>query len=175
MEGIERIKKLSQEQKDNNIKKVAEYLITREDMDEKYLNEDKNLIDMWEYIRNQAREKSENGCAVMDDDEVYGLAIHYFDETNENLNFKCSTNKLNRQKEKQAEKATSKEISKNESVTKQEENPKKVDNEEKQPVKTEEKEVEDVPAHKDDDIVMKYKGKAVTYKEFRAGTYLQLS
>ena len=28
---------------------------------------------------------------------------------------------------------------------------------------------------KDDDIVMKYKGRAITYKEFKDGTYLQLS
>ena len=37
------------------------------------------------------------------------------------------------------------------------------------------KKSEDVPAHKDDDVVMVYKGKPVTYKEFKEGTYLQLS
>jgi hypothetical protein len=152
MEGIERIKKLSQEQKDNNIKKVAEYLINREDMDEKYLNEEKNLIDMWQFIRDEARKKAQNGCAVMEDEEVYGLAIHYFDETNETLGIKTSNKK-----------------DKKEEATKQDENPKIVDNKEKQQNK-----VEEVPAHKDDEIVMKYKGRPVTYKEFIDGTYLQL-
>ena len=47
MEGIERIRVLSQEQKDTNIKKVAEYLMTRVDLDEKFMNEEKNLNDMW--------------------------------------------------------------------------------------------------------------------------------
>lgn len=147
MEGIERIKKLSQEQKDTNIKKVAEYLINREDLDEKFLNEEKNLKDMWEYIKKQAKEKAVNGCTVMDDEEVYGLAVHYFDETNEVLGIKAS-------------KKETKE-------TKQEENTKKIDSKEEQK--------EEVPAHKDDDIVMKYKGRPITYKEFKDGTYLQLS
>ena len=91
MEGIERIKKLSQEQKDSNIKRVAEYLINREDMNEKYLNEEKNLIDMWDYIKEQAKNKAINGCAVIEDEEVYGLAVHYFDETNESLGIKTNT------------------------------------------------------------------------------------
>lgn len=150
MDGIERIKKLSQEQKDANVNKIAEYLINREDLNEKFLNEEKNLQDMWDYIKEQAKEKAVNGCAVMEDEEVYGLAVHYFDETNETLGIK-----------------TSKKQAKSTKATKKEENPKKVDNEEKQK--------EDVPVHKDDDIVMKYKGKPVTYKEFKDGTYLQLS
>ena len=147
MEGIERIRVLSQEQKDTNIKKVAEYLMTRVDLDEKFMNEEKNLNDMWEYIKKQAKEKAVNGCAVMEDDDVYGLAVHYFDETNEALGIKAS------KKETKA--------------TKQEKIPTKVDSKEKQK--------EEVPTHKDDDIVMKYKGRPVTYKEFKDGTYLQLS
>ena len=43
MEGIKRIKKLSQETKDSSLKKVADYLITREDMNNRYLNQDKDL------------------------------------------------------------------------------------------------------------------------------------
>ena len=46
MKGIERIKQFSKETKDQNIKKVAEYLINREDMNDKFLNEEKNLTDM---------------------------------------------------------------------------------------------------------------------------------
>jgi hypothetical protein len=142
MEGIEKIKKLSQETKDENIKKVAEYLINREDMDEKYLNEEKNLTDMWSFITDEARKKAQNGCAVLEDKEVYGLAIHYFDETNDALGIKTS------KKETKIEK--------------------------KQEVQKEEKKA-DAPVHNDDDIVMVYKGKQITYKEFKSGSYLQLS
>lgn len=146
MEGIERIKKLSDEIKDANIKKVAEYLINREDMDEKYLNDEKNLIEMWEFIKGQAKEQAENGCAVLEDEKVYGLAIHYFDESNEALG-----------------------ISKKEQKTTKKENTKATDNKPKQSKDKAEEQ------HKDDDIVMKYKGKPVTYKEFKDGSYLQLS
>lgn len=143
MEGIERIKKLSDEVKDTNIKKVAEYLINREDMDEKYRNDEKNLIEMWDFIKGQAKEQAENGCAVLEDEKVYGLAIHYFDESNEALGIS--------KKEQKTTKA------------------KTTDNKPGQfKNKVEEK-------HNDDDIVMKYKGKPVTYKEFKDGSYLQLS
>lgn len=152
MEGIERIKKLSQEQKDANIKKVAEYLMNREDLDEKFLNEEKNLIDMWDYIKKQAKEKAVNGCAVIEDEEVYGLAIHYFDETNETLGIKTS------KKETKQDAKTEENASKN-----------------KQDAPMQEEIKAEVPEHKDDDIVMKYKGRDITYKEFKDGTYLQLS
>ena len=32
------------------------------------------------YITSEARKKAENGCAVIEDAEVYGWAMHYFDE-----------------------------------------------------------------------------------------------
>ena len=149
MEGIERIKKLSQEQKDKNIKKVAEYLINREDMDEKYLNEEKNLSEMWSYITEEARKKAVNGCAVMEDIDVYNLAIHYFDETNEDLGIK--KNKENKKQDAKSEENAS---NKKQDAAVQ---------------------VKEEPKHKDDDIVMKYKGRPVTYKEFKEGTYLQIS
>lgn len=152
MEGIERIKKLSQEQKDTNIKKVAEYLINREDLNEKFLNEEKNLTDMWDYIKKQAKEKAINGCAVIEDEEVYGLAVHYFDETNETLGIKTDKKEIKQ------------DVKVKEDTSKIKENT---------PIQEEVK--AEVPIHKDDDIVMKYKGRDITYKEFKDGTYLQLS
>lgn len=152
MEGIERIKKLSQEQKDTNIKKVAEYLINREDLNEKFLNEEKNLTDMWDYIKKQAKEKAINGCAVIEDEEVYGLAVHYFDETNETLGIKTDKKEIKQY------------VKVKEDTSKIKENT---------PIQEEVK--AEVPTHKDDDIVMKYKGRDITYKEFKDGTYLQLS
>lgn len=160
MKGIERIKQFSKETKDQNIKKVAEYLINREDMNDKFLNEEKNLTDMWEFIRDKAREKAINGCAVLEDQDVYNLAVHYFDETNEELGIKTSK-KQNKPKEENKKQEAK--VEENASKTKQDAEVQ------------EEKKSEDVPAHKDDDVVMVYKGKPVTYKEFKEGTYLQLS
>lgn len=161
---FERIRKQIEEIKENTnisaedkkgILKVAEYLLTRNDMDEKYNNPEKTLLEMWEFIKDEAREKATNGVAILDDEEVYSIAIHYFDESNEDLKIKSKTTKVS----KKSKKATAEEsnVSKENEVTKQDEIPQKVDNE------------VGVPAHNDDEIAMIYKGRAVTYKEVREG------
>ncbi len=106
---FERLKRLVEEIKaDTNISaedkkgilKVAEYLLTRNDMDEKYNNPEKNLLDMWQLIKNEAREKATNGVAVFDDEEVYSIAIHYFDESNEALKLNTKTTKVEKKGKK---------------------------------------------------------------------------
>lgn len=88
--GIERIKKLSSEITDKPLKKIIEYLLSRKDMNEKYLNEEKNLTQMINFIRDEARKQSTNGMAMIEDDVVYGWAIHYWDEPNENLKIRST-------------------------------------------------------------------------------------
>lgn len=83
--GLERIKKLSAEVKDKAVLKIIDYLLSRKDMNEKYLNEEKSLTQMIEFIKSKAKEKATNGVAMIEDDEVYSWAIHYFDESNKDL------------------------------------------------------------------------------------------
>ncbi|MGN1275549.1 MAG: Cas9 inhibitor AcrIIA9 family protein, partial [Floccifex sp.] len=64
--------------KNENIKKVCDYLASRNDVDKD--KEGKSIDEMWKYIVRKAKEKSVNGCAVLSDDEVYGLAVHFYDE-----------------------------------------------------------------------------------------------
>lgn len=85
MDGIERIKKLAEGQKDKPLLKVVEYLLSRTDMNEKYLNEEKNLKGMIIFIRMEAKKQAVNGVAMIEDEVVYGWAIHYFDESNKDL------------------------------------------------------------------------------------------
>ena len=94
MLGIERIKILGSEVKDKALLKVIEYLVSREDMNEKYLNEEKSLKQMVEYIKSEAKKQAVNGMAMIEDEEVYGWAIHYFDETNEKLGLKVETKNI---------------------------------------------------------------------------------
>ena len=138
------------------ILKVAEYLLTREDMEEKYNNEEKTLRDMWEFIKDEAKKKAENNVAVLGDEEVYSIAIHYFDESNETLGIG---------KVQKKEKSTSK-------ATKTKENIENIDNASEQPKEEKTEESAPVPGHNDNDIAMIFKGKPVTYKELREGTYL---
>ena len=83
--GLERIKKLSAKVKDKAVLKIIDYLLSRKDMNEKYLNEEKSLTQMIEFIKAKAKEKATNGVAMIEDDEVYSWAIHYFDESNKDL------------------------------------------------------------------------------------------
>lgn len=85
LDGIERIKILAKEVKDKTLLKIIDYLLTRNDMNDKYLNEEKNLSQMIQYIKAEAKKRAINGVAVIEDEEVYNLAIHYFDEANSNL------------------------------------------------------------------------------------------
>ena len=40
----------------------------------------KTMKDCWSYITQQARKRAQNGCAMIEDTEVYGWAVHYFEE-----------------------------------------------------------------------------------------------
>lgn len=46
----------------------------------KYEKSGKDIAGCCKYIKDQARKKAQNGCAVIADAEVFGWAIHYFDE-----------------------------------------------------------------------------------------------
>ena len=64
------------------IKKIGEYLLSREDIQENLAKENKSLDEMSKYILSQAKSKAQSGCACLDDEEVYGMAVHYYDEDN---------------------------------------------------------------------------------------------
>lgn len=66
--------------KDKNLKLICDYLLGREDMQEKLNNPNKSIDKMFSYIRSQAKKKAVNGCAVISDAEVFGWAVHYYDE-----------------------------------------------------------------------------------------------
>lgn len=114
MEGIERIKALAAEIKDKALLKIIEYLTSREDMNDKYLNEEKTLKQMTEFIKEQAQKQSHDGMAMVEDEVVYGWAIHYFDETNDKLELSTkTTNETNtRNKSNEENKTTKKNIDK---------------------------------------------------------------
>lgn len=66
--------------KDKNLKLICDYLLGREDMQERLNNPNKSIDKMFSYIRSQAKKKAVNGCAVISDAEVFGWAVHYYDE-----------------------------------------------------------------------------------------------
>ena len=46
----------------------------------KYEKSGKDIEGCCKYIESEAKKKAKNGCAVIADAEVFGWAIHYFDE-----------------------------------------------------------------------------------------------
>lgn len=66
--------------KDANLKLICDYLLGRQDMQEKLNNPNKSIDKMFSYVRSQAKKKAVNGCAVIKDTEVFGWAVHYYDE-----------------------------------------------------------------------------------------------
>lgn len=114
MNGIERIKILASEVTDKPLLKVVDYLCSRDDMDTKYLNEEKSLKQMIEFIKKEAKKEAIHGIAMIDDSVVYSWAIHYFDENNEKLeigNTQLNNNKNNMEETENEEESIS--ISKN--------------------------------------------------------------
>lgn len=88
MTGIERLRMLAEGTKNVALMNVIDYLETRIDMYDKYLNEEKTPDQMWDYITKKAKEQAINNCAVISDKVVYVWAISYFLATNEALGLK---------------------------------------------------------------------------------------
>ena len=67
-----------------SLKLVADELIKQCEKEpafiDKILNEKKTLNDCWEYVKSRAKKEAQDGCAVIDNETVYGWAIHYFEE-----------------------------------------------------------------------------------------------
>lgn len=108
MEGIERIKVLASDIKDKPLLKIIEYLLTRTDMNDKYLNEEKTLKQMVEFIKNNAKKNAQNGIAMIEDEIVYSWAIHYFDETNEQLGINLNSKKITKNETDEKEETATK-------------------------------------------------------------------
>lgn len=111
MTGIERLRILSEGTKNQALIKVIDYLETRKDMYEKYLNEEKTPEQMWQYITKKAKEQSINNCAVIDDRVVYVWAISYFLATNGSLNLN-TTDTSKEASKKEAKKTKTKKFEK---------------------------------------------------------------
>ena len=63
---------------DNWLKVIADYLLTRDDIKDSLNKENKSLKECGQYILQEARQKGSH--VAMTDDEVFGLAVHYYDE-----------------------------------------------------------------------------------------------
>ena len=105
MNGFDRLREQIKEQKDTALIEVVNYLLSREDMEQKYLNEEKNIEDMCTFIKNKAREHMETGWNYIEDKVVFSWAVMYYSLPNSFL--KINTNKV-MSKESKKQKVVSK-------------------------------------------------------------------
>lgn len=68
---------------------IKNYLDNRARTDElfaaKYANPKKSIDECCKYITGEAYARAKNGCAVISDEDVYGMAVHYYDEDDINI------------------------------------------------------------------------------------------
>ena len=69
------------------LKVIADYLLTRDDIKNSLEKENKSLEECGQYILQEAQKKGSR--VAMTDEEVFGLAIHYYDE--DDISVKCTS------------------------------------------------------------------------------------
>lgn len=97
-----RLKKLKAETPPKKV--ILEYLEKNvsESLAERINSGDKTLQGCWNYIVKQAKQEAQNGCACCADNEVFGWAVHYFEE--DQITETATTTDKKKPKKKEAEK-----------------------------------------------------------------------
>lgn len=88
MEGIKRLATMIEGQKDKYLIIIVNYLMLQTEMNEAFLNEEKNLKNMANYIKNKARKSATDNVAVIEDEVVFQWAKDYFNKSDEELGIK---------------------------------------------------------------------------------------
>ena len=78
MNGFDRLKEQVKDQEDSALKQVIEYLTSRDDMEQKYLNEEKNVKEMCSFIRRNGNAHAKNGWNFITNEVVFAWAIMYW-------------------------------------------------------------------------------------------------
>ena len=78
MNGFDRLKEQVKWQEDSALNQVIEYLISRDDMEPKYLNEEKNVKEMCNFIKGKGKVHAKNGWNFITNEVVFAWAIMYW-------------------------------------------------------------------------------------------------
>lgn len=93
MNGFERLKEQVKDQKDMALKQTVDYLLSRDDMEPKYLKEEKSLEGMCKFIKEKGQKHCRNGWAYITNEVVFAWAIMYFSLPNKLLNINDTPSK----------------------------------------------------------------------------------
>ncbi len=88
-EGIIRLNKMFEGQQDIALTKVVNHLKELKDIDTTiFLNDEKNLKGMCDYVKSRAKEFAVNNVAMIIDETVYEWSLNYWQLSNEELGIK---------------------------------------------------------------------------------------
>ena len=98
MNGFDRLKEQIKDQEDRALKRTVDYLLTRKDMEQKYVNEEKTVKGMCKFIREKGLKHYRNGWNYVEDEVVFSWAVMYFMFPNSFLKIKSTEKKDTNQK-----------------------------------------------------------------------------
>ncbi len=78
MNGFDRLREQIEDQEDAALRQVVDYLISREDMEQKYLNEEKDVKGMCSFIKGKGNAHAKNGWNFISNEVVFAWAIMYW-------------------------------------------------------------------------------------------------
>lgn len=98
MTGVERIKEQMEGQKDPALIQTVEYLLSLDYLDKAFLNEEKSVKQMAEFIKEKGRKHLQNGWNYVSDSVVYSWGAMYFSLPNKYLKLKEESNSSDKAK-----------------------------------------------------------------------------
>ena len=80
MNGFDKLKEEIEKQDPNDyaLKDTVNYLLTRKDLEPKYLNEEKSVEQMSHFIKNKGNKHSHSGWCYINDNVVFAWAVMYY-------------------------------------------------------------------------------------------------
>ncbi len=115
MTGFDRLREQMVGQKDKALIQVVDYLLSRKDMEQKYLNEEKDIDGMAKFVQEKGKNVVQVGWNYITNEVVFAWAIMYFAFPNSFLKIKNDTKQKNN-----ANKKTPKESNKNNIISMEE-------------------------------------------------------
>ena len=85
MEGIKRLEQEALEMNDHNVILIFDYIKNKEELQDKFNNEEKTIKGMYDFICSKAKNLAITNVAIVNDRIVYLWAMAYFNKSNEEL------------------------------------------------------------------------------------------
>lgn len=106
MNGFDRLREQIEGKKNPALVATVDYLLTRDDMENKYLNEEKNIEEMEDFINANANKTKDNRWTYVTNEVVFAWAVMYYSFPNSFL--KIEKKKPKESKKVENTKATNK-------------------------------------------------------------------